>query len=223
MSVSAGPRRSTYEVTIVEAGVAGLPAATVFGRYKRRTIVIGPPHRENLAALEVHVGGAGQPVADHSAVEDGLHQPLYLAHDLREVRRGGGEQIDRLAEVTPGGGGADAEPGAQAGRGIAVAQVHQHQQGLTSRALAAPAGSAGASMRADEVGQVGQAEGRQRDRGRGRTALREATWARHRILVDCCLTGSVSHPMNSTPTPVIRPHSDQERQDESGSLLNGGW
>lgn len=41
-----------------------------------------------------------------------------------------GEQGDHLTDVTPGGRGADAEPGGQPREWIPVAQVRQRQQGL---------------------------------------------------------------------------------------------
>jgi len=42
----------------------------------------------------------------------------------------GGEQVHGLGDVSPGGGGAGAEPGRQDGDGLALAQVDQHEQGL---------------------------------------------------------------------------------------------
>jgi hypothetical protein len=56
--------------------------------------------------------------------------------------------------VSPGGAHADLESGGEAGVGVAVAQVGQSEQGLSSRVEASPSGSALVPVAADAVGEV---------------------------------------------------------------------
>ncbi len=87
---------------------------------------------------------------EERAVEDGVGQPGGSQRGGLHIVGQGGEQVDRLAHVSPGGGGPDGEAGGKASVGVPVTQVSQYQQ---------------------------------------------------RILVDCCLTGSLTSP----PTPPARP------------------
>lgn len=76
------------------------------------------------AGVVAPIVGAGEPVGvDQGAVEDRVRQLGDTGHGLSEAGCGGGEQVDGLADVAPGGGGTDAEPGREAGGGIAVTQV----------------------------------------------------------------------------------------------------
>jgi hypothetical protein len=72
---------------------------------------------------------------------------------------GCGEEVDGLADVLPGGGYADLEPAGQAAVGVAVTQMGQGEQRLTTWAEASPAGSVLVSVPADEAGEVVQGPG----------------------------------------------------------------
>ncbi|GGR65311.1 hypothetical protein GCM10010251_97260 [Streptomyces aurantiogriseus] len=64
----------------------------------------------------------GDPVdRDQGAVEDRVREQADSGHRRGQVVGGGGEQVDGLADVAPGGGDTDLESGGQAGQGVAVA------------------------------------------------------------------------------------------------------
>jgi len=67
--------------------------------------------------------------------------PASLApgHRLAQLRRPGGQQRHRLRDVAPCGSGADAEPGRQLRKRLALAEMGQHQQRLLTRVELAPA------------------------------------------------------------------------------------
>ncbi|GGL88621.1 hypothetical protein GCM10012279_02810 [Micromonospora yangpuensis] len=89
------------------------------------------------------VGLVGDSVdGDEGAVEDGVGQSCWPCGAGVEVVGEGGEQVDRLADVPPGGGGADGEAGGEAEVGVAVAQVRQDQQRLPSGVQTSPSASA---------------------------------------------------------------------------------
>ncbi|GAA3465437.1 hypothetical protein GCM10018963_74500 [Saccharothrix longispora] len=84
------------------------------------------------------------------------------------------------------------ESGGQTSAGVAVAQVGEHQQCLATGIQAPPPGPTTRPLRADRIGQADKGAVGQRNRGRVRTARRGSRLG-HRILVDCCLTGSLAH------------------------------
>jgi hypothetical protein len=49
---------------------------------------------------------------------------------MAQLRGAGGQQRHRPGEISPGGGGIDAEPGGQLGERLAFAQAGQDEQGL---------------------------------------------------------------------------------------------
>jgi hypothetical protein len=79
-----------------------------------------------LAGVEGPVGG--DPVnRDQRPVDDDVGVPglLRVPDRLAQLRGTGGQQSDGLAHISPGGGGADLEPGRQLGERLAFAQVRQ--------------------------------------------------------------------------------------------------
>jgi hypothetical protein len=103
---------------------------------------------------------------DQGAVEDRVRQAADSAHRGVQIVGGRGEQVDRFADVSPGGGHADFEAAGQTGVGVAVAQVRQGEQGLPGGVEATPPRSALFTVSADEAGEVVQGSGGQRNRGR---------------------------------------------------------
>ena len=67
-----------------------------------------------------------------------------------------GDQVHRFADVAPGGAAGDAGPGGQAGAGVAVAQVreHEHEERLATRVQAPPPRPTSHALRADGTAQV---------------------------------------------------------------------
>jgi len=68
-----------------------------------------------------------------------------------DVSGGRGEQVDDFADVAPGGGGADLEPGSQPAVGVAVSETRQHERGLPGGVQAPPPGLRHSAVGADEV------------------------------------------------------------------------
>jgi hypothetical protein len=93
------------------------------------------------------------------AVEDRVCQLADPAHGGGQIVGGRGEQVDGLPDVTPTGADTDLESPGQAGVGIAVAQVGQGEQGLTSGVEAPPSGPVLVAVLADEAGEVVQGSG----------------------------------------------------------------
>src|SRR5438270_11110634 len=84
----------------------------------------------------------GDPVDGHeSAVQDRERQPGGSSDGGVEGVGQGGEEVDGLAHVAPGGGGADGEPGGKPRVGVAVSQVRQSEAGLLTRGPTAPPAS----------------------------------------------------------------------------------
>jgi hypothetical protein len=78
---------------------------------------------------------------DQSAVEDDEPFRWRLAQGFVQVGSAFGEDVDRFAHVSAGGGGGDAVPRGDLGQGLVLAQVHQDEQGLPEAAQLAPGGS----------------------------------------------------------------------------------
>lgn len=91
--------------------------------------------------------------------------PGRLAQRLAQLRRPGREQADGLVHISPGGGGADAEPGGQFGERLALAQVDKHQQRLLARVQLPPGRPGLLAVTADHPGHVVQGRAGQRQRG----------------------------------------------------------
>ena len=72
----------------------------------------------------------------------------------------------RLGDALPGRRGADARPGREQSEPLTLAQVGQHQQGLTAWVELAPARSDPLVVTADDSRGVAQSLGGQRQRGR---------------------------------------------------------
>jgi len=70
----------------------------------------------------------------------------------------------------------DLETAGQPGVGVAVTQVGQGEQGLPAGVEAPPAGAALSAVSADEVGEVVQGPGGQRNRGRVRQHSEAPGW-----------------------------------------------
>jgi hypothetical protein len=72
-----------------------------------------------------------------------------------------GEQVDGLPDVPVDGG--DPEPGGQPGIGVAVAKVSQDQQRLPARVQPPPPAAELLPVHTQQLGQVGQGGGGQRN------------------------------------------------------------
>ena len=83
----------TYEVVVVGGGTAGLSAALVLGRARRRTLVVdaGEPRNAPAAHMQGYLSRDGMPPAE------------FLAEGRREVARYGVELVrDRAVDVVQG-------------------------------------------------------------------------------------------------------------------------
>jgi hypothetical protein len=65
--------------------------------------------------------------------------PRRVRQPTAQPRAAGGQQAHGLGDISPGGSGADAEPGRQPGERLALAQAGQHQQRLPPAGQLAPA------------------------------------------------------------------------------------
>ncbi len=86
-----------------------------------------------------------------------------VVRDGLQIVRGCGKQGDRLTDVPPDSGYTDFEPSSEAGERIAIAQMSQREQRLTAGTEAAPARSPLPAVAADQIGEVVQRSGGQRD------------------------------------------------------------
>ncbi|MGC0342498.1 NAD(P)/FAD-dependent oxidoreductase [Streptomyces sp. SLBN-8D4] len=83
----------TYEVIVVGGGAAGLSAALVLGRARRRTLVVDAGEPRNAPAA--HMQGF--------LTRDGMPPAEFLAIGREEIREYGVELVrDRVTEVAPG-------------------------------------------------------------------------------------------------------------------------
>ncbi|MFF3643552.1 NAD(P)/FAD-dependent oxidoreductase [Streptomyces sp. NPDC002564] len=85
-----------YDVVVVGGGAAGLSAALVLGRSRRRVLVVdaGEPRNAPAAHMQGYLSRDGMPPAE------------FLAEGRRELARYGVEVVrDRVEEVTPDGAG----------------------------------------------------------------------------------------------------------------------
>ncbi|MEU0946781.1 NAD(P)/FAD-dependent oxidoreductase [Streptomyces canus] len=83
----------TYEVIVVGGGAAGLSAALVLGRARRRTLVVDAGEPRNAPAA--HMQGF--------LTRDGMPPAEFLAIGREEIKEYGVELVrDRVTEVTPG-------------------------------------------------------------------------------------------------------------------------
>src|SRR2546423_4386425 len=149
----------------------------------------------------------GDPVdADEGAVQDQIPPLGSVPDDLREVGGLGGEQVGRLGDVPVDGRDPDAEPGGQPGIGVTVAQVSQDQQRLLAGVQAPPAAADLLVVAAQQLGQVHQAAGGQRDAGR-MGQQRSSSGGERLILVDLFVYQEL-RPMwtTDTPLPLMTPH-----------------
>jgi hypothetical protein len=110
-----------------------------------------PRHPHNVAVwsgddLEIHsvtavLAGVERPVRrdpvdrDERAVKNDIGVPSLLGpgQRLAQLGRAGCQQAHGLGDISPGGSGADAEPGGQLGERLPFAQVGQYQQSLPRR------------------------------------------------------------------------------------------
>jgi hypothetical protein len=127
----------------------------------RHRILAATPYRPSLRRSRRHQRHEG-------SVQDRVGEQPDPDHRRIEIVGGGGKQVDGLADVTPRGGDADLETSGQAGHGAAVTEVGRHEQGLPAWVETPPAGSALVAVGSDEAGEVVQAAGGQRNRGRVR-------------------------------------------------------
>ncbi|MEV0124030.1 NAD(P)/FAD-dependent oxidoreductase [Streptomyces sp. NPDC050703] len=85
-----------YDVVVVGGGAAGLSAALVLGRSRRRVLVVdaGEPRNAPAAHMQGYLSRDGMPPAD------------FLAEGRKEIQRYGVEAVrDRVSAVTPDGRG----------------------------------------------------------------------------------------------------------------------
>ncbi|GAB7102672.1 NAD(P)/FAD-dependent oxidoreductase [Streptomyces phaeofaciens JCM 4814] len=98
--IQAEPRAERYEVVVIGGGAAGLSAALVLGRARRRTLVIDAGEPRNAPAAHMH----------GYLTRDGMPPAEFLATGREEIARYGVELVrDRAVDVARG-------PGAPAGR-----------------------------------------------------------------------------------------------------------
>ncbi|MFK4067178.1 NAD(P)/FAD-dependent oxidoreductase [Streptomyces sp. NPDC029674] len=89
-------RNQSYDVVVVGGGTAGLSAALVLGRSRRRVLVVdaGEPRNAPAAHMQGYLSRDGMPPAE------------FLAEGRRELERYGVEVVrDRVSAVTPDGAG----------------------------------------------------------------------------------------------------------------------
>lgn len=112
-----------------------------------------------------------------------------LRHGSMQVFGKVGQEVGRLAHVALGGGGSDGESGGQAGIGTAV-----HADG-SAPGVRDPGAAIGGGVRCGGCGSARRtAQGAVRQRNHGRAGQQRGSWLGHRILVGCCLTGSLISP-----------------------------
>ncbi|WP_447035703.1 NAD(P)/FAD-dependent oxidoreductase [Streptomyces sp. DSM 118878] len=90
------PDRPAYDVVVVGGGAAGLSAALVLGRSRRRVLVVdaGEPRNAPAAHMQGYLSRDGMPPAE------------FLAEGRAELQRYGAEVLrDRVSAVTPDGSG----------------------------------------------------------------------------------------------------------------------